>query len=344
VTTLALPLRPVATDIASTLRTTVGQRALTQEIAADAARRDVDTVFFVGMGGSWASSVPATLGLTGAATGLAVYNVNAAEFVLTHLGRVNARSLVVASSHSGGTPETVVAAQAAAKAGALVVSIARDDTNPLAEAARHALVYGSEKTATSAKYELLEELSCSLFEVAGADVDVALVRAGLDAIPDATVAAVEATEEQTRAAVAKIYDADNVFVLGTGRLLGLAYMLSVCYLVEMQRQKSTHFNSADFFHGPFEMVDDVSTPVIHLAGEDETRPISERVNTFLGRYGHDHYVLDSAALALPGVPDEARGKVAHIAMASVASRIAYHFEPMTGHDLDIRRYMHKVEY
>jgi fructoselysine 6-phosphate deglycase len=342
VTTLQLPLRPIEPDIAPTLRTTVGQRDRTQEIAAEVVRRGIDTVMFVGVGGSWASSVAAAATLSAAARHLAVYNVNAAEFVLTHLDRVNSRTLVIASSHSGGTPETVAAAQAAAKAGALVVSVARDADNELAAAAEHELVYGSEKTATSAKYELLEEVSCSLLETSGVDVEA--VRAGLDAIPDATAAAVEAMEPATAAAVARIYDAGNIFVLGTGRLQGLAYMLSVCYLVEMQRKKSTHFNSADFFHGPFEMVDEVSTPVIHLAGEDETRPISERVNRFLARYGRDHYVVDSASLPLPGVPQEVRGKVAHIAMAAVASRIAYHFEPLTGHDLDFRRYMYRVEY
>lgn len=340
----ALPLRPIASDIASTLRTTVGQRALTQEIAGEALRRGVDTVLFTGVGGSWASSVAATKALDARATSFGVQNVNAGEFPLTHLGRTGRRTLVIASSHSGGTPETVAAAQAAAKAGALVVSVARDADNELAEAAEFSLVYGSESTATGGKYELLEEMSCSLLEAHGLREGVDELRAALDLIPDATAAAVDETERATAEAVARLYDADNIFVLGTGRMLGLAYMLSVCYLVEMQRQKSTHLNSADFFHGPFEIVDPRSTRVIHLMSEDETRPISERVNAFLARYGREHYIVDPASLTLAGIDPAVRGKVAHIAMASVASRIAYHFEPLTGHDLDLRRYMHKVEY
>ena len=340
----ALPLRPVPDDIAPTLRRTAGQRPLTEEIAAEVRRRGVDTVLFVGVGGSWASSLPAVVTLSGARAPLAVYNVNAAEFPLTHLGRVDGRTLVVASSHSGGTPETAAAAEAAAKAGALVVGVARDADNPLAAAASYMLTYGSETTATGAKYALLEELSCSLLAAAGLTDGVEEVRAALDLVPEATADAVARTEAATAEAVSRLYDADNIFVLGTGRLLGLAYMLSVCYLVEMQRQASSYFNSADFFHGPFEMVDDTSTPVIHLAGADETRPISDRVNAFLGRYGRRHYVLDLSPLPLPGISPAGRGRVTHIAMASAASRIAYHFEPLTGHDMDIRRYMYRVEY
>jgi len=339
-----LPLRPIAPDIASTLRTTLSQRDLTREIAAEARRRDVDTVLFAGVGGSWASSVAATVALGSRATPFGVQNVNAAEFPLTHLGRTGRRTLMIASSHSGGTPETVAAAQAAAKAGALVVSVARDADNELAAAAQFSLVYGSESTATGGKYELLEEMACSLLEAYGIHDGIAELRAALDRIPEATEAAVAEQEDATREAVARLYDADNIFVLGTGRMLGLAYMLSVCYLVEMQRQKSTHLNSADFFHGPFEIVDERSTRVIHLMSEDETRPISERVNAFLSRYGREHYVVDPAGLTLAGIDPAMRGKVAHIPMASVASRIAYHFEPLTGHDLDTRRYMHKVEY
>lgn len=120
-------------------------------------------------------------------------------------------------------------------------------------------------------------------------------------------------------------------------------MLSVCYLVEQQWMKSTHFLAADFFHGPFELAQG-SQPYILLSGEDETRPQMDRVRRFLDRYHDDYVTLDVADMRMEGIASTIRGEVGHIPMAALVARLADHFEARSGHDLDTRLYMHRVDY
>lgn len=336
-------LRPIEDDLVPTLEGAVAQRGLTQRIAADVRGRGITRILFVGMGGSWASSVPVALQLQLSRLPVPTFNLNAAEFTALYARNVGPNDLVVAASHSGGTPETVLAAQVAKEKGALVVSLAISSDNELSAAADHSLVYGSDRSITSAKYVLLTELAYSILDEAGISEEVAAGRAALDRIPRATLTATEAYEEHLAEIAASFGFADNVYVLASGNLTGLAYLLSVCYLVEMQWKKSTHFTTGDFFHGPFELAQD-SQPYILFAGQDATRAHAERAIDFLDRYDANYRVLDAAQLELPGIEAASRALVQHVPMASITMRLADHFESITGHDLDERRYMHKVAY
>jgi fructoselysine 6-phosphate deglycase len=342
-TDTTLPLRPREVDLVPVLRHATSQRGLCQEIAAEALRRGVTRVVFTGVGGSWASSVPVNVLLGSTTSAFSSENLNATELTDLYLGCFGDKTLVVAASHSGGTPETVVAAQRTAERGALVVSVSSETGNPLSDAAAFNLTYGSDRTITSAKYLLLTELAHALFEAYGVEARTEEVRAALDVIPEATEAALVGAEPFLAATADRYADADNIYVLASGPLTGLAYMLSVCYLVEQQWMKSTHFLAADFFHGPFELAQKTQ-PYILLSGEDGTRPQMERVTRFLDTYHDDYANIDVADMALEGVAESVRGDVGHIPLAAVVARLADHIEARSGHDLDTRLYMHRVDY
>lgn len=338
-----LSLRPIPSDLRSALERTLTHGDLIGEIVAAARKRAVTAVYFVGVGGSWASSVPTNLLLQRSTRAFASYNINASEFSAMYLDRINRETLVIAASHSGGTPETVRAAEQAAARGALVVGLATNDTNPLANAADYMLTYGSDRTITGSKYMLLTQLGMALLESTGYDYDYAGLRANLERLP-AAAERITTQTEPAAAAIARAYsDRANINVLATGALLGLGYMLSVCYLVEMQWKHSTYFNSADFFHGPFELAADDEAYIV-LAGSGSTRSLSTRLASFFDRYHADHHVLDAAEFDFPEIDAPFRELLEIIPMATVTSRVAEHFEPLSGHNLDLRRYMHKVEY
>lgn len=338
-----LPMRTIPSDLESVLLGALEQRELTKQIAAEAVRRGITRVIFTGVGGSWASGVPANTFLGSQLAPFTSENINATDLSALYLPSIGATTLVVATSHSGGTPETVAAAQAAAERGAFVIGLARDSAGPLSAAAHFSLIYGSERTITSAKYLLLSELSYSLLEATDGSYDFVGIRSALDCMPAATVAAVEKLDPILATYANQFAKSDNIYVLGSGPMVGLSYMLSVCYLVEMQWIKSTYFTAADFFHGPFEMAQN-EQPYILITGEDETRSQIGRVKKFLSTYDSNFVVLDTADIALDGVTTELRSVVGHIPMASIVSRFADHFEQVTGHNLDERMYMNRVEY
>ncbi|GAA5050155.1 fructoselysine-6-P-deglycase FrlB-like protein [Thermocatellispora tengchongensis] len=338
-----LPLRPVDPRIGEVIGGAVNQRGVAEKVAAAAAGRGVTDVFFLGCGGSWASSVPAHVTLSAHASGLISHNLNAAEFLAAPSPRLSERSLVVASSHSGNTPETVAAARLAKEAGAYVVSVATDADNALGELGDVTLTYGSERTITSAKHVLLGQLAQELLRLDGAALDFEAVRRGYEALPDVLARVTEEHEETAARIAREIGEADMTYVVGGGASYGLAFLMSVCYLTEMQWKKSAYVSTGDFFHGAFEMVVD-DAPVILFRGEDASRAMADRVWAFLPRFTSRAYALDSAAFELPGVPAAARGEVSAPVLATLTTRLADHYESVTGHSLDERRYMHKMAY
>ncbi len=54
--------------------------------------------------------------------------------------------------------------------------------------------------------------------------------------------------------------------------------------------------------------------------------------------------IDAANLDLPGVAEQSYAEIDPIVLGSTAVRLAQHFEAVTGHSLEISRYMFKVEY
>ena len=337
-----LHLRPIEADLLPVLQGAVAQRELTREIASVARERQIQRVMFVGVGGSWASSIPVTMQLGAAGPSFSAENINATDFTDLYLDGLDAQTMVVGTSHSGETPESVRALEAAKERGAFTVSLATSAQNSLASAAEHSLAYGSERSITSAKYALLTELGASMLE-AFEGHDVSELRTALNAIPEATVAATEANEAHVSNLAERFHDEDRTHILACGPLLGLGYMLSVCYLVEMQSKHTSHFSAADFVHGPFEVATG-EQPYILLQGEDATRAQGDRVRRFLDRYNTNYGVLDSRDFELPGVDGAQRAAVGHIPQSVAVMRLAEHFEPLTGQNLDGRRYMHQVDY
>ena len=55
-------------------------------------------------------------------------------------------------------------------------------------------------------------------------------------------------------------------------------------------------------------------------------------------------VLDTTALSLPGIDPAMRAEVTPIVLGVLCSRLAEHFESVSGHSLDDRRYMGRMAY
>src|SRR5579875_3812269 len=118
---------------------------------------------------------------------------------------------------------------------------------------------------------------------------------------------------------------------------------AMCYLQEMQWRHAAAFNAGEFFHGAFEMITE-RMPVLLFMGEDETRPVAQRASRFLDRYTRRAFRVDSAELELPGVPAACRAEIGPIVLGALSYRLAQHYEAITGHSLENRRYMFKVDY
>ncbi|MFI2652594.1 MULTISPECIES: SIS domain-containing protein [Micromonospora] len=333
---------PLAADLVSTLEQTVAQAEKARAFAREVVAEGVTKIFFIGCGGSFYSTFPALDLIETSTVELVAAKMTSAELIHRRLAGLDSTSLVVASSHSGATPETLQAAQIARKAGARVAGIARAGDSPLAEVAEVLFDYPSNVTVTEPKAIHFTQIALALLEAVGDVADADERWQAISAIPSAIPAAKAAVADLGRSVARRWSDADLVYVLGAGPNFGAANALAACYLQEMNWLHASAVHAGDFFHGPFEMLG--QRPVLVLAGEDQTRPIAERAVTFANRYYEDVDVLDSRDFELPGVPDAQRGLISPLIVASLSRRLLDFVAAERGHNTAARRYMYRVDY
>jgi fructoselysine 6-phosphate deglycase len=169
------------------------------------------------------------------------------------------------------------------------------------------------------------------------------IMTSLDALPEVLADAIEANEARAKED-ARIYKDDRImYIVGAGPMFSSAYVIGVCVLMEMQWMHAHPLLAAEFFHGPFEVVDE-TTPLILLVGEDPSRPEAERVVRFCKKYTERLMIYDSADFEMKGIDEEVRPIVAPFVLDAALSRMAEHLAVWHNHPLSTRRYMWKTEY
>ena len=139
-------------------------------------------------------------------------------------------------------------------------------------------------------------------------------------------------------------DMDYVMVVGSGMLWGEAYDYAMCILEEMQWIRTKSIHAAEFFHGTLELIEK-DVPVFLFKGEDEYRPLDERVERFCEKLTDKLVVIDTKDYELPGIDDEFRVICSPMILtAIVTERLACWYEYNTGHSLEFRRYYRQFEY
>lgn len=335
---------PLAPDLAETVQRCLAQREVAQALAARARERSIRQVYLVGCGGSFYSTFPAQQLLGCHSRTLSTVNLSSAELTYGNPAGLDEHCLVVASSHSGGTPETVRAAERAKQAGALLAGIARVADSPLGKLADAMFTYQSDVSVTEPKALHFTQVAYALLEAHGELSSAQDVWSALDLLPAAVVSAKTRVRDVALEAAAAWRDAGFVYVLAAGPNWGAANALASCYLQEMNWLHASAVHAADFFHGPFEIVGE--RPVLLLAGDDEYRPISERAIAFTRRYYQTVHVVDAAALGLDelGASPGQRRVISPLVVASAARRLSDYCAAESGHNSAQRRYMYRVEY
>jgi fructoselysine 6-phosphate deglycase len=327
-----LPLQPIDVEMVDKIREAVGERDAVATAIAPLVANGLLNVYFVGAGGSLICSYPAHYLLQQKAT-FPSFQLQSDELNSSVPALMGPGSLVILASYTGTTKETVEAARTAKATGATVIAAAKPGS-PLAQTVDTAFLGKSDVFELVVAYALLEATGTG-------DADTA--RAALDALPDAVHHAVQQADDALAEIADGFKDEPITYVLGSGPCYGWAYGLAMCFLQEMQWKHAAAFNAGEFFQGAFEVVDD-DTAVLLWLGDDASRPMAERAQRFLQRYGKKARYVDVAELALPGIPQPARADVTGIVVGALANRLAQHYESVRGHDLKQRHYMFKVEY
>jgi fructoselysine 6-phosphate deglycase len=265
-----------------------------------------------------------------------------AEFVHQDPLSLDQNTLVVLASHSGKTKEILQAAEFLSEKACTTLVITQDQQSTLAQSSDHVFAYGDTEQGYYAGYLLFQSFLSSLLKSKEKwEIHEPLI-ASLKVLPESLADTFEAQDTQAFEIANRIKDESILYLAGAGPMYGTAYVIASCILMEMQWIHAHPIRAAEFFHGPFEVMDE-KTLIINLLGEDPSRPEAERVDQFCQKVSIPIITYDSKTFPMVGIDSRIRPILAPLFLDAALVRMAEHLADLRQHPLSKRRYMGKVE-
>lgn len=292
---------------------------------------------WLGIGGTYASCLQAEVHMRERSR-LDFYVVNAAEYLTTGDLRVGEGTIVVVSSVTGSTTEMVDAVKKAKAAGAKVLGFIDIDTTELARLMDWEIAYPANE---QLKFYMVAD---RFLYHHGEFPEYDEYYAQLDAHLARDLVEVEKAADAFGLAFAQKHHEDPIhYFVGAGNQYGSTYSYAMCYWEEQMWIRTKSISCQEFFHGMQEIIV-ADTPVTLFMGEDEQRPLAERVARFLPRVNANYTIIDTKEHELKGISPEFRGTISHLVMHGVNNRVDAYMELFLRHPLSIRRYYRQFEY
>ncbi|GGB47199.1 SIS domain-containing protein [Virgibacillus dakarensis] len=323
-------------------KTTYETRGKIEQIADEISKEGYKNIFFISVGGSIAIMLP-VVEMLKQLTDVPIYAEQAAEVVLTGHRQLTKDSIVIMSSKSGDTKETVRAAEWCKENGYRVVSLVGTPDAPLEKLSRW-VIPNRAKDGVEFEYMELFMLVFRLLANRNEFPKYNQFADQLEKLPENLVKAKQKFEPIADEIAKNYYNEPYNIWVGDGEMWGEVYLFSMCVVEEMQWIRTKAVSSSEFFHGTLELVSD-NVPVFLVKGEGKRRVLDERVEKFCKQYTKKLVVIDTKDYELEGIDDDFRWILAPtISTTLLVDRLAFHYEKYTGHDLDIRRYYRQFDY
>lgn len=307
-----------------------------EEIVDSICKRGYKNIFLLGIGGTIA--IAEQIGsIMKSRSIIDVYVENAAEFTTLGNKHFSKESIVIVDSISGDTKEVVEAVKLAKEIGAAVIGFIEKKDSPLAETVDYLVSYEG-----GILYKFYLTVLRFMYN-AGEFNEYDKFFEELRAMPNALLNVKKSVEKKAEKFVIKYKDEPLQYLVGSGNLWGAAYSYAMCIMEEMQWMRTKSIHAAEFFHGTLEVIEK-DTSVILFKGEDETRPLMDRVERFANRVSEKVTVFDSRDYELKGISKEFRGIVSPFVFRAITERISKYLEEKRKHPLEIRRYYRRLDY
>ena len=310
--------------------------------ADEIAKNGYTNLFFIGCGGTYAHALPMKYMLD-TQSQIESYAVIASEFMLMGHQKFTKDSVCIFSTRSGNTKEIVAAAKFCRDAGARVVMYVSNAGTPACEYANYLFhSFAEDDCLAEAIYLTNIPFVARLMHRAGAFPEYERFASQLEQIAPYLVRGKELYEERCKAMAEHHKDTDYHMVIGSGYLWGEAYDYAMCILEEMQWIKTKSIHAAEYFHGTLELVEQ-DTSLILFYGEDETRPLMDRVLNFSKSITKEISIFDTKEVELP-LDEGFRKFLSPLIVYTITERLSCHLEHVRNHPLSTRRYYRQMEY
>ena len=316
------------------------------QFVGESLRQGITNIHIVGTGGVAILLQPAVQLLRRLST-FPVFSDSVSETMAAGSANLNAGSLVFLVSLSGTTKESVAFLEFAKARGAKVATLVGHADTPLGRGADRAFVnFAADDTSSESFY--IQSLLIALSVLGhrgelGALGSYQSLVDGMQALPRSLLAIKQAIEPKAADFAQIIAGSDWHIFVGAGNVWPQAYYYAMCILEEMQWIRTRPVHASDFFHGTLELVEK-GVSVILFKGEDDCRPLADRVERFVPKVEGDLTVLDTADYPTPDLSPTLRALLAPALLATLLERISAHLEKLRNHPLTTRRYYRRVEY
>ena len=266
------------------------------------------------------------------------------EFVHATPKELDERCVAVICSLKA-TPETVKAVETANAKGAITIAMTGSMETGMAKVGQYVVVYSN---GAPQDYSNSNQ-ACSLrigFELLHQIEGWDKYDKAMDAYQYINEIVDEAKKECLPAAQAwaeKEKDEPIFYVLASGSNYGVAYSMCCCHFMEMQWKHAVCLHTGEYFHGPFETTDK-KLPMVLIMGEGRTRALDERCLKFLKTYAENFIVIDFKELNKGRIDPDVVEFFNPVVLIPIERYYVFQMSQVTGHSMDERRYMYKVEY
>ncbi|MEH7106393.1 SIS domain-containing protein [Bacillus sp. JJ1764] len=302
-----------------------------------------ENVFLIGIGGTIAF-MEEYGNILGTKSSIRVFVENAAEFQLLGNKQFSDKSIVIVSSESGTTPEIITLLKSLKERGIRTLGFVCKEQSTIGNELEHLIVYrGCSETFFDHTNLVKLLLTARFMYNAGDFPDYEQFVKQLENMIPALVKMRKEFEPKAADFANKYSKEDYHMLTGSGNIWGGVYSMAMCILEEMQWIRTQSVSCSEFFHGALEMLTK-DTSLMIFKGEDETRPLAERVENFALKISKKVSVFDTKEYSFEGVDDKYRGMLCPLSTGVFFERIAKHLEDTRKHSLSIRRYYRVMEY
>lgn len=257
----------------------------------------------------------------------------------------DSQTVVVLSSKSGGTMETVEAAEFLKDKRCRKVVFTKSPEAALAQYGDKAFFTGDTTQAFHATFMLMQAFVGGILAARDDWKLVPQLLSSLRAFPAALLAAAQANEERAKQMAARYNDnGAPIYIIGSGPGKLVQYAFGLCVLDE-EEFLVRPVDADQFFHSTLEIVTkEMLGPVILIVGEDTSRQQMERVVTFFLKYGPQTEIYDTTKDRMEGIHPDVRAIFAPYLAEAALKPFAFYLSQRLGKSLSERRYMGKVAY
>ncbi len=310
-------------------------------------KKEIKNVVWIACGGSNGNNFGAHYFMSREAKNIHSEMFTSNEFVYAPPKYVGSNTIAILTSMKG-TPETSEAAKVANELGAATIGLYGQESL-LSETCHYGIQYESLAKDDSDQGKSNSAYCLQLaIEILNATEGYAHYNEAMSVFPKLNDLYIQGKEKVTPLAAKwaqENKDKNFIQIMGCGPASAAAYTFSICNVMEMLQIQSNYINCCEFFHGPFEIVDQ-DTSIFLLVSEGRTRKADERVITFLNKYGGDKvYTLEAKELGIDSIDASVREYFNHSLFTPILNNV-YMREMAKAIDKDYtsRRYMWKVEY